>query len=74
VSPPVTGRYKAARDAAGFTAQKTGVTVAFREILDEFSPESLGTAASDGAIYLPPPDGKWFRSFVTRTKLFVIIP
>ena len=74
VSPPVTGRYKAARDAAGFTAQKTGVTVVFREILDEFSPESLGTAASDGAIYLPPPDGKWFRSFVTRTKLFVIIP
>jgi hypothetical protein len=34
----------------------------------------LGAAASVGAIYLPPPDGKWFRSYVTRTKLLVIIP
>lgn len=74
VSPPVTGRYKLSRDADGFAAQKSGATVTFREIVDEFVPESLGSAESDGAIYLPPPDGKWFRSFVTRTKLLVIVP
>lgn len=74
VSPPVTGRYKAVRGADGFAAQKTGATVEFREIVDEFEPESLGSAVSNDAIYLPPPDGKWFRSFVTRTKLLVIVP
>ena len=74
MSPPVTGRYKAVRGGEGFAAQKRGLTVEFREIVDEFEPESLGSAVSNDAIYLPPPDGKWFRSFVTRTKLLVIVP
>ncbi len=74
VSPPVTGRYKLARGAEGFVGQNGAATVEFREIVDEFSPESLGLAASDGAVFVPPPDGKWFRSYVTRTKLLVIVP
>jgi subtilisin family serine protease len=74
VSPPVTGRYKLARGAEGFVGRNGAATVKFREIVDEFRPESLGVAASDGAVFVPPPDGKWFRSYVTRTKLLVIVP
>ena len=74
VSPPVTGRYKLGRDADGFSARNGVALVKFSGIVDEFGPESLGSAVSDGAVFLPPVDGKWFRSFVTRTKLLVIIP
>ncbi|MFM7410488.1 MAG: hypothetical protein ACKO3L_06755, partial [Actinomycetota bacterium] len=74
VSPPVTGRYKLLRGAEGFVAQNGAATVDFREIIDEFGPESLGLAASNGAVLVPPPDGKWFRSYVTRTKFLVIVP
>lgn len=74
VRPPVTGRYKLVRDAEGFSARNGDLLVTFRGIVNEFGPESLGLAASDGAVFLPPVDGKWFRSFVTRTKLLVIIP
>lgn len=71
---PVTGRYKLSRTSDGFTALKGASVVGFREIVDEFGPEALGTTASDGEILVPPPDGKWFRSYVTRTKLLVIVP
>jgi hypothetical protein len=74
VTPPVTGRYKLTRSADGFGAANGATNVEFRGVIDEFSPESLGAAASDGAVYLPPLDGKWFRSFVTKTKLLVIVP
>lgn len=71
---PVTGRYKLSRTSDGFTALKGASVVGFREIVNEFGPEALGTTASDGEILVPPPDGKWFRSYVTRTKLLVIVP
>lgn len=74
VLPPVTGRYKVSRTAEGFAARNGASVVGFREIVAEFGPEALGTAASDGEIFVPPPDGKWFRSYVTRTKLLVIVP
>ena len=71
--PPVTGRYKLARRGPGFVAQRGPAVVEFREIVDEFGPESLGSAASSGAVFVPPPDGKWFRSFVKGTNLLVIV-
>ncbi len=73
-TPPVTGRYRLARTAEGFSATGATGVLGFREIVDEFLPESLGVAASADHIYLPPPDGKWFRSYVTKTKLLVIVP
>ena len=73
VVPPVTGRYKLARGAEGFGARSGASSIEFRSIIDEFPPESLGSATSAGAVYLPPQDGKWFRGFVTKTKLLVIV-
>ncbi|MBU6241278.1 MAG: S8 family serine peptidase [Acidobacteria bacterium] len=73
VTPPVTGRYRLARTADGFGAAGAVGAVRFREIVDEFSPDFLGAAVADDAVYLPPPDGKWFRSYVTKTKLLVIV-
>ena len=74
VAAPVTGRYKLARTAEGFSAASASGAVSFREILDEFGPDFLGAAVSDGPVLLPPPDGRWFRSYVTKTKLLVIVP
>ncbi|NBN89691.1 MAG: hypothetical protein EBV24_05150 [Actinobacteria bacterium] len=72
-TPPVTGRYRVTRTSKGFSATGSAGVLGFREIVDEFLPESLGAAASNDDVFLPPPDGKWFRSFVTKTKLLVIV-
>jgi subtilisin family serine protease len=72
-TPPVTGRYRVTRTSEGFSATGSAGVLGFREIVDEFLPESLGAAVSNDDVFLPPPDGKWFRSFVTKTKLLVIV-
>jgi len=69
----VTGRYKLVRTAAGFVAQSANGNLEFREIIDEFGPGDLGNALSDGAVYLPPPDGRWFRSRVGAIGTLVIV-
>ena len=69
----VTGRYKLVRTAEGFVAQSTNGNLQFREIIDEFGPGDLGNALSDGAVYLPPPDGRWFRSRVGAVGTLVIV-
>jgi hypothetical protein len=69
----VTGRYKLARTSDGFVARSAIESVDFREIIDEFGPGDLGNALSDGAVYLPPPDGRWFRSRVGAIGTLVIV-
>ena len=69
----VTGRYKLSRTADGFAAASAAETLEFREITTEFGPTDLGAALSDGAVYLPPPDGRWFRSRIGVIGTLVIV-
>ncbi|MEY2627155.1 MAG: hypothetical protein RJB08_914 [Actinomycetota bacterium] len=68
----VTGRYKLVRTVAGFVAQSANGTVEFREITTEYEPADLGNALTDGGVYLPPPDGRWFRARIGTTATLVI--
>lgn len=69
----VTGRYKMSRTADGFVASSSQEKLEFREIVAEFGPLDLGSALSDGAVYLPPPDGRWFRSRIGTIGTLVIV-
>ena len=69
----VTGRYRLSRTAEGFVAKLGNESLEFREITNEFEPGDLGNALSDGAVYLPPPDGRWFRSRVGSIGTLVIV-
>ena len=74
VDAPVTGRYKLARSADGFTAAGAGRTLQFRGIVDEYGPDALGTAPSQTAVFLPPPDATWFRNAAAKMRTLVVIP
>lgn len=71
----VTGRYKLSRTVNGFSAStgSAAKSLEFREITTEFTPSDLGAALSDGVVYLPPPDGRWFRSRIGAIGTLVIV-